>query len=97
MTYFWWLLLAWLFVNLADIITTKLILEKGGIELLPLAAKAMKKWGIIPGLLITKGIGSIVVFAPFFFLKGPLELFVIFFIGVIFDAAMRNFLVLRRS
>ena len=49
------LLLLVIALQVADIVTTYLIIQRGGRELNPLIAAAMAKIGVLPALLVTKG------------------------------------------
>jgi len=48
------LFIAFVILQLADIYTTKTILDDGGREINPLMAKAFEKFGVLPALVVSK-------------------------------------------
>ena len=56
------LFIAFVILQLADIYTTKTILNDGGRELNPLMAKAFEKFGVLPSLVVSKSVVAVLVY-----------------------------------
>lgn len=83
------LLLAVLAVlQIADIVLTKKILDKGGKELNPFLNKIMQEVGVLPALLLVKGIMFAVIAWVFMF--NPTPVIILVLINILYGFVVAN-------
>jgi len=77
------LFIAFVILQLADIYTTKTILNDGGRELNPLMAKAFEKFGVLPSLVVSKSVVAVLVYLYVQQHEVVMSLLVLFYLIVI--------------